>query len=67
MSWLEAYHERLDYHPEWFLLTHGELYPGGTLLVPSWIAHTLYDHCTLVSPAADPDHSGHPTWSSSRK
>ena len=28
-------------------------------MVPSWIAHALYDHCTLVSPAVDPDHSGH--------
>ena len=36
-------------------------------MVPSWIAHALYDHCTLVSPAADPDHSGHLSWSSSRK
>ena len=45
----------------------GELYPGGILLVPSWIAHALYDHCTLLSPAAEPDHSDHLAWSSSRK
>ena len=63
-----------------FINKNGILHQGVTTPTPlqesrpeilGWLAKrnkdgiNLYAH--LVSPTADPDHSGHPAWSSSRK